>query len=286
MKSGRHFLAFADSRMKPTLARIRSEARAVGAFDSVITCTERDLDRDFRRRHSDILTPLVRGFGYWIWKPQIILQSLATRPANDVLMYCDGGFRFTHRGRHRLDEYFSLAEESSSGLLAFKYFPPQSPFPYDGRQLFDWRNRQWIKGDVLVRFGLREDTAFLDDFCYAGGILLCRNISASREILRQWLKAMESDRFMIDDSPSDAPNHLDFIEHRHDQAVFNCVAHKHKVPALCGYEIQYPGASPQENDWETIRDYPIHARREKTLSHSGRLSTGMQRAWARLRGKA
>jgi hypothetical protein len=286
MPPARHFLTFADSRLTPSLHRIADEARRTGIFNSIATCTERSLDRTFRQRHGAILKPTVRGYGYWIWKPQIILQTLRALPAGDILAYCDVGCRFTQRGRDRLEQYIRHAEASPAGLVGFKYFPPAPPFPYDGRTLFDWRNSQRIKGDLLDYFGLRTITPFLEDYCFAGGVLFCGNTRGCRLFMETWLETMETDIRLIDDSPSRSPNLPEFIEHRHDQAVFNCLAYKFGVPAICGYELQYPGATPDENDWDTIADYPIHARRDKKLSASGRLRTRLHRAWARFRGTA
>lgn len=286
MPPARHFLTFADSRLTPSLQRIAAEARQTGVFDTVATRTERTLDRSFRMRHRTILKPTVRGYGYWIWKPQIILQTLRELPDGDILAYCDVGCRFTQRGRDRLEQYIRNAETSPAGLVGFKYFPPEPPFPYDGRTLFDWRNGQWIKGDLLDHFGLRTATSFIDDYCFAGGVLFCSNSRECHLFMETWLETMETDIRFIDDSPSRLPNLPEFIEHRHDQSVFNCLAYKFGVPAICGYELQYPGETPAENDWDTIADYPIHARRDKKLSASGRLKTRLYRAWARLRGTA
>jgi hypothetical protein len=286
MPPARHFLTFADSRLAPSLHRIAAEARQTGVFDSVTTCTERNLDRTFRQRHGAILKTTVRGYGYWIWKPQIILQTLRALPAGDVLAYCDVGCRFTQRGRDRLEQYIRHAQASPAGLVGFKYFPPAPPFPYDGRTLFDWRNRQWTKSDLLVHFSLREDDRFLNEYCFVATAFFLSATARSRQFLQAWLDTMQADRTLIDDSPSRSPNLPEFIEHRHDQAVLNCLAYKFGVPAICGYELQYPGATPDENDWDTIADYPIPARRDTKLSAGGRLKTRLYRAWARLRGTA
>lgn len=284
MAASRHFLTFADSRFRPSLARISAEARQTGVFNSVTALTEHGLDRSFRSRHRRLLGPVVRGFGYWIWKPQAILQTVRSLPDGDMVAYCDVGCRFTQNGRKRLEEYFTRASDSDVTVAAFKYDPPQPPFPYDGRRLFDLRSGQWTKGDLLAHFQLQNDAVFLNDYCFVATAVFLIVSASSRTFLQTWLDVMESDTQLIDDTPSRTPNKPEFIEHRHDQAVFNCLAYKHQVSALCGYEIQYPGATPQENDWDTIRDYPIHARREKTLSRSGRLWTRIHRTWARLRG--
>jgi hypothetical protein len=279
--SRKHFVTFADRRMIPSLRRIVHEARNLGVFQTISPCTEMSLDAAFLKSHSAMLTPATRGFGYWIWKPQIILQTLATLPPDDLLVYCDAGCRFTQRGHAQLESYFTKAQESAVGIAGFQYFPPVQPFPYDGRPLFDWRNHQWIKGDTLVYFGLHQQTAFLREYSFGAGIVFMRNTPDCREVLREWIATMEADLSLLDDSPSRAENPAGFIEHRHDQAIFNCLAYKHRITPVCGYELEYPSWNRGEHDWQTIADYPIHARRDKRFSLSGRLRAKLRGLWAR-----
>jgi hypothetical protein len=156
----------------------------------------------------------------------------------------------------------------------------------DDRRLFDWRNGQFTKGDLLAHCGLLNDERFQKDYCFVATVLFLTASARSRQFVTAWLETMETDVRLIDDSPSRAPNLPEFIEHRHDQAVFNCLAYKFGVAAICGYELQYPGATPDHNDWDTIADYPIHARRDKRLSASGLLRARLHRAWARFHGTA
>ena len=66
------FLTFADRRLEKSLRRIGREARAMRAFNAVHVYDERDLSPAFRERFGQWLRPGVRGFGYWVWKPEVI----------------------------------------------------------------------------------------------------------------------------------------------------------------------------------------------------------------------
>ena len=45
------FISFADSRMKPSLKRIKQQAQKMGMFDEIIIVTEKQLDNYFLEKH-------------------------------------------------------------------------------------------------------------------------------------------------------------------------------------------------------------------------------------------
>jgi len=59
------FLTFADSRMQPTLSRIRKEAEELDVFDGIFAFNENDLDSSFVSAFKPHLILGSRGFGYW-----------------------------------------------------------------------------------------------------------------------------------------------------------------------------------------------------------------------------
>ena len=66
-----HFISYGNDRFKKSKERIKQEAIDFGEFDSVEVFGPEDLDEDFRKEYSDVLS-VQRGGGYWIWKPQIL----------------------------------------------------------------------------------------------------------------------------------------------------------------------------------------------------------------------
>ena len=68
------FLSFASSDIMGALERVHSEVEALDLFDEIYCFDETDLDEDFITATKDRLVHGTRGFGYWCWKPQIILQ--------------------------------------------------------------------------------------------------------------------------------------------------------------------------------------------------------------------
>ena len=61
------------------------------------------------------------------------------------------------------------------------------------------------------------------------------------------------------------PNPREFVQHRHDQSVLNCVLYKNGIkPVEMSYFETWPGYSPSGQDfmWELLELMPIHAKRD------------------------
>ncbi|MFM8892675.1 MAG: hypothetical protein ACKOTB_13835, partial [Planctomycetia bacterium] len=232
----RVLVSFADAKYAASLRRLAAQAREMGVYDEVWTRNERDLPAWFRHQHRAILQPHVRGFGYWIWKPQVVLDALERCGTGDIVHYCDAGCHLQPAGRRRLLEYFELAESAASGVLAFKYLPLRPPPRHDGRPLPHYRNVEWCKSDVLSLFGLLEDAAYLEDYQSWSGTFFVRKTDTTMAVFQKWRDALRGNVSLVDDSPSRLPNSPRFIEHRHDQAVFSCLAWRHGFETLSAFE--------------------------------------------------
>lgn len=278
----RIFVSFADAKYEPSLARITRQAEAMDVYDEIWPYRERDLDPAFVRRHADLLRPEVRGFGYFIWKPHVVHDALQRCNDGDLLHYCDAGCHLISSGRRRLLEYLAITAATPGGILAFKFFPPEPPFPHDGRPLPNFRNIEWCKMDLFERFGLRDDTEFLEDYTHAATTFFVRKSPATVAIIREWRDFMDENVPLIDDSPSRLPNSDRFREHRHDQSVFNCLAHKHGFATLSAYEFDYPAREGECRPPPRLKAYPICAVRDKRYTFQYRVSQRMRSLWTAL----
>ena len=135
----RVFLTFADRRLHRSVTRISKQAEAMRAYDVIQSADETWLEGSFRRKFADKLVRGSRGFGYWCWKPQLLLQTFQALCDSDIVQYTDAGCHMNPLGRRRLLQYFAMTDASSTGILAFQARPPEAPLVYDGRKLPDWR---------------------------------------------------------------------------------------------------------------------------------------------------
>jgi hypothetical protein len=259
---GLHVVSFADRRNALDLERLQVQAEGMNCFDTIHILTENDLDDDFRRRHFDLLRPTVRGFGFWVWKPQVILQTLAVVPRGDVVLYVDAGCHLNHGGLDRLNEYYQAAQKSPEGLVAFQARKPDPQFPHDGRRLPEFLDAHWTKGDAIVQLGVRNRPDILETPMVMAGVLLVRRGSPGEELVREWHSTMVANTQLIDDTPSASPNLAGFRDHRHDQSIFSLLHKLRGYPTLSVFECWYPLPSGQGPDWDALRDYPIHVKRD------------------------
>ena len=241
-----HIVTFADRSMAHTHRRFRRQAREMNLFASISCLTEMDLDEKFSNVFSSQLNRDVRGFGFYVWKPQVIIQALKAIPTGDYLLYLDSGSHLNSGGRSRFLDYVSEVDQSQSGILAFEL-----PF----------LERHWTKGDLLDYFGVRTNEAVVDSRQIQAGCIFVHNRPGILDFFEKWLTVFESDFALVDDTPSKSPNLEGFREHRHDQSVFSICGKIAGISLLQASE-QFPEGSG--NDWDLLAQLPIHHRRDKT----------------------
>lgn len=258
------FLTFSDSGMRRSLLRISEQARSLGFYDEIFALDEKNLDAVFVERFASRLTLGSRGYGYWAWKPQIILQTFSFMEEGDVLQYTDAGCHLNKNGLPRLQQYFDAAYASETGVLAFQATPPVSPLEYDGRALLDLSEQKWAKGDLLDYFDVRHRTDILESQSIGAGIIFLRKCESSVALVSRWLSTIESDFSLLNDDPSKSENLIGFVEHRHDQSIFSILCKLVGVHTYSAYEYWYPSKSNVNlPDWEALNAFPVQARRDR-----------------------
>lgn len=233
------FLTFASSNLKRSSNRLVRQATKLACFDHVLARDESDLDPVFVERFKQQLNFRTRGFGYWCWKPHIILQTLHMMRDGDLLLYLDVGCHLNARGLWRLDQYFERALASPTGVLGFQAVPPEPPFPHDGRPLPDQPDGDWTKGDLLDHFEVRHRTDIVDTPTVRSGMIFFRKCRAAERLVERWRSVFEHDFSLVDDSPSRSPDLPGFVENRHDQAVFSLIGKLAGIDSISDCETWY-----------------------------------------------
>ena len=146
-----------------------------------------------------------RGFGYWIWKPFIIKESLCEIEEGDILLYVDGrsGLRRTGKPIKWLDNFIN---ENQFDLACW-----QTPH----KELI------WTNGDIISAFNLDLNSELLKTGQYAATFHAWRKTIRSQEFLNEWLNFLSNNLDICRDEVSKKINHEEFIENRHDQSVFS-----------------------------------------------------------------
>lgn len=237
-------VSFGDSRFFDALLRLRIQCFFAAIFHKVWLWTPRQLDPEFRLAHSDFLKPSNRGYGYWIWKPKVILQALNRLDFGDVLLYIDAGCHVLPQRRADLMEFLKSCSKCESGIVC-------SQLPHV--------EKFWTKRYTIEKLGFSLGTVATESFQLQAGVLVITKTPGTVEFVSKWLKACEEDYGVIDD------NHISeevpgFCAHRHDQSVFSLLAKESGVDYISAQlmeqwrEQKHLGPAPT---------FPIQARRDR-----------------------
>jgi hypothetical protein len=232
--SKKYLCAFADSGLPHVISRFKLQADQMKSYNKVFFYTEEELNSDFRTYFSDKLK-VNRGFGYWVWKPQIILQTLEQLNEGEILQYIDAGSHLNPLGFQTLHDYFTLTNNSDIGIVAFK-----------GMGIHV--EKKYTKGDLFDYFNVRYRDDVYDTNQVSAGTFFIRKCKKSINIIENWLKVYYNDFSLVDDTPSKSPNFNGFYEGRHDQSVFSLLS------KINGVDIIGAIGSSEEQPFLFLRD--------------------------------
>ena len=212
--------------------RLASQGRQLERVQDFTIYTKGNLDADFLERNRGFIDSHTRGAGYWLWKPQILLQALSQTKSAEFLYYQDAGSEIyvTSKSQKKFETYLTHAREF--GVFVFDSGHPE---------------QFWTKEDLLKQFvvpGFRESTQ-----CLSGTIIFDREFAF--EICNLWLEKMEESNYhYLDDSKSLTSNVQGFIEHRHDQSILSLILKQRKIPF-------FPDSSQITLDELKVNEEPI-----------------------------
>lgn len=264
----KHFLTFADKRLKLSSERIKTQAKAMEAYDNIIVADESHLDIDFTNKFADKLNPAIRGFGYMCWKSQIILQTLNSIDDGDLLQWTDVDCHLNPNGRHRLAEYFSIVETNETGILGFQTKLPEDPTLLEDVIVLDQFDRKFTKGDLFDHFAVRNNQEITDTEMIITGSIFFRKCNRSVDLVKTWLNIPYINFNLIDDSPSVANNLPGFFCHKNDQSIFSIIAKLDRIDTISFYETAVPinfnsVTHRVRVSFDKLGKYPLHHKGDK-----------------------
>lgn len=151
------------------------------------------------------------GYGFWAWKPYIILNRLNNMNDDDILIYMDAS-------RYETDGF------KNSCLGTINFMKKYNVYIIPGFKT-DKTNFQMIKPSCLKYFGLENNKSFLNsDNTFTSPMILRKN-DFTLKFIKEWLDAC-----LVEDNVS--PQNLTKnggILHIYDQAVLNCLMYKYTI---------------------------------------------------------
>ena len=196
-----------------------------------------------------------RAWAWWAWKPVIIahqMHQMQQMLGGDICVYADAGVEFINNVSHIIDRM------------------DQDIFLFGN----NWEHAHWCKRDIVeAAWPLEQDAAGTFSYptsvphdrdadtwarfgkqCQAS-VIFFRVSEYSKRFVAEWLKwcLFEGGR-LIDDSPSRAPNHPEFQENRHDQAILTTLAYREGIKLHWWPAVYNRGSSP-EFVYEKVPEY-------------------------------
>ena len=242
MINGRHvfFVTFGDTSLHKTLTRIYNEAIAMNLFDGIFVYDETKLDPQYFARHKEWFQHFKRGYGLWIWKPQVILQTMKQVPENSIILYTDTGCTLNAKAHGRLVEYINSVISHPTQRLIF-----QSRF---------YTEEQYTTQYVLERMQFTAPEQRHSKMCYAGVTMFAKT-RQNIELLQRWDNIMHITD-MLQGGRRLKPCSPRFVDHRQDQSILSILM-KHNDALILEDEIEITDRP------ELADTFPIQATRLK-----------------------
>jgi hypothetical protein len=198
------FITFGDGSRswKDAASRLSRQASHSGFFTTVGNYNFSSIKGKLTGTDLDFIRGNPFGFGYFLFKPIVILHFLEENPEVEVVVYLDAGSEI-----HCAPEKREVFNEYLKSALEFGYL---------GFQLQN-KEENWSKADLLELLGCSESD--LKSGQIAGGHLVFeRNFAL--EHCAKWLEIMRQNNYhLLDNSESWVSNAPNFVSHRHDQSI-------------------------------------------------------------------
>ncbi len=169
-------------------------------------------ETSFYQKNKELLD-VKMGFGYWAWKPYIILDQLSKINDDDILIYMDAS-------RYETDGF----KNSCLGTINFMDKNNLDIIP--GFKT-NYKNYQMIKKSCLEFFNLDNDEFKNINNVFTSPMFLKKTIF-TQKFIKEW-----RDASLIKENVSyqDLSN-IGGKVHIYDQAVLNCLLHKYNIKSF------------------------------------------------------
>lgn len=219
------FITYGDADYEAAKAKIAAEAEATREFNAIYTYGREDLSSELL---SSEVIKVKRGGGLWSWKPDVLLSTMQRYDKGDAIVYCDAGctLQACKEWRNiwqRLEHYDIIAQ-----------------------RIFQ-RTDKWTRKEIIDHFADNSKSWLAKCQFQATVIIIISDFSL--QFVREWRNLMiEHPIFAMDVTAEERSRQLpQFIENRHDQAIYSALIYKY----LNNHETR----SRIYTQWEHIEDF-------------------------------
>lgn len=215
-----HFITFATPKFRVRQLFLDYSARWFGGANKIHSWTKRRLKDDgFIARHPELFSNS-KGFGWYSWKPYVILKALNAAEEGDLIIYQDVGRRdpvMISKDLHEWDHYLT---DNELTCLAGVLIPAWGP------------NHQWTKPSVFKTLNLMGNF-YENSPQVQASWSIWRKCTASEKFVNEWAKLCQNVELVGGQlSPADDLIPESFVEHRWDQSILTMLALRDSLPTL------------------------------------------------------
>lgn len=207
-----HFITFGQGHNFIAAAkRLLTQAYDIHTFDSLQMFTDEDLKTDpvYWKKHGEFTNANKRGYGYFLWKPYLIMKVMETMCDGDIIVYADAGCEIDPENEERIAQLHHLCEVVKHDKVI-------------GSECN--RERNMNKMDLMVYMDALDEKYLSSSQRQATAVMIYKEAS-TMEFVRKWYEIGCMYNY-IDDSPSVYRNYPCYDEHRHDQSIFSLLTKK------------------------------------------------------------
>jgi hypothetical protein len=178
-------------------------------YHNIISLTDSDLPENFKSEYQHILKH-TKGYGYCIWKPYIILESLKSLDEDEVLLYIDSTDLPQKQFFDLLDIHFS-----SNDILLINR---------------NYKHDEWTRRDTFVLMNC-DSSEYHNKIQLEAGVIALKKTTFNENLINEWFKYC-TDEQILTEKPQicGLPNHIYFQEHRYDQSILTNLQIKYGIP--------------------------------------------------------
>ena len=242
MTPKRIFITYGTKNFDLQKKHIINLAKSSNFFDECISYGPNDLQKSFVQEHENILR-LEKGAGFWIWKYQIIKQTIDQLKENDIVIYSDSGSSLNPKGSARYSQYIDMLIDSKYSMLRFK---------------LDYLEKFWTIKEIFDYFNVKLDSNIANSNQLLAGHIILKKTESLNEQLNMFRNLINFDNSLITDKYDN--NQIEgFKSNRHDQSIFSLIS------KLSGY-IEIENEVWFQNNREEQYDYPFLAVQQRSYS--------------------
>lgn len=218
-------LTFAKGNFVESQKNLLSHLSQIGV-NNLIVKSDSDLPSEFMDEFSNLFSQK-RGYGYWIWKPFIILNELEKLNEDEILIYIDST---------------DLPEKIFFDIVLDHFNKKDLLLINRG-----YNHGEWTKRDCFILMDC-DNNKYYESVQLEAGIIGLKKTEFNTNLIKEWFEFMKNEKILTDiPNTCGQPNLPNFVDHRHDQSILTNLSIKYNLNSFNypNYVIKYNFNQPR-----------------------------------------